>query len=355
MDNTIKFAIIGYGRIGKRHAEMVKQNKQSELVAIADIDESLEEEVKENFSVPFYNSIEALLEAYPDIDVVNICTPNGLHAEQALMALSAQHHVVCEKPMALAKADCEAVISKALHESRHVFSVMQNRYSPPSVWLKSVMDQQLLGRIYQVQVNCYWNREEEYYTGSTWKGSLEMDGGPLYTQFSHFIDTMFWLFGDIKDIKARFGKFKEIEGNEFEDTGFIDFEFVDGGVGSFSYSTIIHDKNFESSITIIGENGTIKVGGQYMEKIEYCHVKDYEQPVLQPSNPPNNYGDYKGSAANHMYVIQNVVETINGDSKVTTNALEGLKVVDIIERMYEQRDLESLQTALKNSQSDLLV
>lgn len=336
-NQKIKFAIAGFGHIGKRHAEMILGHHKGEIVAIADINKSYEKEVTQKYKFPFFNRYEDLLSSQIPIDVVNICTPNGVHAEQANQALDRNCHVVCEKPMGLTKAECEGVIFKALRISKHVFCVMQNRYSPSAVWLKDLISQKILGRIYIVQINCYWNRNENYYTKSNWKGTLKLDGGPLFTQFSHFIDIMYWLFGDIKNIQSHFNYFKHKSHTEFEDSGVVNFEFVQGGMGSINYSTAIYAQNFESSITIIGENGTLKVGGQYMDRIDYCIVKDYTAPALQPPSPPNDYGDYKGSAANHQFIIQNVVDTITGQSVITTNALEGLKVVEIIERIYSQR------------------
>jgi predicted dehydrogenase len=145
---------------------------------------------------------------------------------------------------------------------------------------------------------------------------------------------MYWLFGDITDINARFNDFTHKGITEFEDSGFINFNFVNGGMGSINYSTAVWDKNLESSITIIGSKGSIKLGGQYMNEVEYCHIKDYTMPELEETNPPNDYGPYKGSAANHHFVIENVVDTLQGQTTATTNALEGLKVVEIIERIY---------------------
>jgi predicted dehydrogenase len=275
-----------------------------------------------------------MLKAHPEIDVVNICTPNGLHAEQSLLALDYNKHVVCEKPMALAKTDCEKIIYKALQMHKQVFCVMQNRYSPPSVWLKELVTKNILGEIFIVQLNCYWNRDSRYYKKGGWKGTEKLDGGTLFTQFSHFIDIMYWLFGDIKDIQAKFNDFNHQELTSFEDSGLVNFNFINGGMGSINYSTSIWDTNLESSITIIGSNGSVKVGGQYMDKVEYCHIKDYVMPILAETNAANDYGHYKGSANNHNYIFDNVVDTLSGNTTITTNALEGLKVVDIIERIY---------------------
>ena len=329
----IKFAVIGCGHIGKRHATMIAANDECELIALSDT--GVKESLKlDSFDVPFFSSLEELLASDLIFDVLCIATPNGLHEQQALVGLKAGHHVVIEKPMALTKAGCEKVIYEALHQHRQVFCVMQNRYSPPSVWLKEILLNNVLGEIYMVQINCYWNRDERYYTKDTWHGTKALDGGTLFTQFSHFIDIMFWLFGDIKNINARLHSFNQKSLTEFEDSGFVSFDFVNEGIGSINYSTSCWNTNLESSITIIGENGTVKVGGQYMNEVHVCKIKDYIMPELSPSNPPNDYGAYKGSAANHHFVFENVVEVLKGRAPITTNALEGLKVVEIIERIY---------------------
>ena len=335
----VKFAVIGQGHIGKRHAEMIRRNEDAELVAVCDILPK-EQLGLADIQEPFFTDIDSLLEAGLDIDVVSICTPNGYHAEYAVKALKACKHVVLEKPIALTKNDAERIIFKSLKMSRHVFCVMQNRYSPPSVWLREVMDQRLLGKIFMVKLDCYWNRDDRYYKKGNWHGDAKLDGGTLFTQFSHFIDIMYWLFGDITNIRGNFADFNHKELTDFEDSGVVTFDFINGGMGCLNYSTSVWDTNLESSITIIGEKGTIKVAGQYMSEVAYCHVKDYTMPELAPSNPPNDYGLYKGSAQNHHYVIENVVEKLTDKGSITTNVLEGLKVVEIIERIYQVRDLQ---------------
>lgn len=333
-NDRIKFAVVGCGHIGKRHAEMVKRHAEAELVALCDVRSAAEAGVQD-FGAPVFNNLDTMLREVPGIEVVNVCTPNGLHAQQSLKALGAGKHVVCEKPMGLSKQECEEVLYKALQMHRTVFGVMQNRYSPPSAWIKSVIDGKHLGEIFMVQVNCYWNRDERYYKKGGWKGSKDLDGGTLFTQFSHFIDIMYWLFGDITDIQAKFADFNHADLTEFEDSGLVQFNFVNGGMGCINYSTAVWDKNLESSLTVIGSKGSVKIGGQYMDQVEHCHIKDYTMPELAPTNPANDYGAYKGSANNHSYIIQNVVDTLKGRTTLTTNALEGLKVVEIIERIYK--------------------
>ncbi len=329
----IKFAVIGTGHIGKRHIEMISRHGESEIVALCDIKPQDSLSI-ENYKVPFFNTLNELIQSGIEFDVLSIATPNGLHAEHALIGLEHKKHIVIEKPMALSKADCEKIIFKALQVSRQVFCVMQNRYSPPSEWIKKIVDDGLLGSIYMVQINCYWNRDSRYYKSDGWKGKLALDGGTLFTQFSHFIDIMYWLFGDISDIQAKFNDFSHTTLTDFEDSGMVNFNFVDGGMGCLNYSTAVWDKNLESSLTIVAEKGSVKIGGQYMNEVEYCHIENYEMPILAAANPANDYGPYKGSAANHNYVYENVIDTLKNRTTVTTNALEGLKVVEIIERIY---------------------
>lgn len=334
--SKVKFALIGCGSIGKRHMDVLIHNPETDLVAICDT-KSRECLGIENEKVPLFNSLEEMLESGPAFDVLSIATPNGLHAEHALKAIQAKRHVVIEKPMALNKLDCEKIIFKALQANRHVFCIMQNRYSPPSSWIKSLIDSGKLGNIYMVQINCYWNRDERYYKKGDWKGTHELDGGVLFTQFSHFIDLMYWLFGDITDIQGIFRDFNHMHMTEFEDSAIVFFKFLNNGMGSINFSTSVWDKNMESSISIIAENGAVKIAGQYMNEVVYCHVKDYAMPILPPTNPPNDYGHYKGSASNHQYVFENVVDVLKGRTTIKTNALEGYKVVEIIEQIYSLR------------------
>lgn len=331
----IRFAVIGCGHIGKRHAEMITREPGAELVAICDTLPREELQV-DRYEVPFFSSLAELLVANLPLDVINICTPNGLHAGMAVEAIEAGYHVVIEKPMALSSGDAEKVVFASLKYQKQVFCVMQNRYSPPSVWIKEMVESGRLGELYMVQLNCYWNRDARYYKSGSWHGDAQLDGGTLFTQFSHFIDIMYWLFGDITNIQARFADFNHEDLTGFEDSGLVHFDFINGGMGTLSYSTSVWNKNMESSMLIIAENGSIKIGGQYMNEVEYCHIKDYEMPVLAPTNPGNDYGPYKGSAQNHNFVVRNVVNVLSDTSSepITTNVLEGMKVVDIIQRIY---------------------
>jgi UDP-N-acetyl-2-amino-2-deoxyglucuronate dehydrogenase len=334
----VRFVICGVGHIGHRHAVLVARHAEAQLVALVDVRSELQTELAAEFpGVPFFSSIEEYLVQGPAADVLTIATPNGLHASQAVAGLRHGLHVVIEKPIALLTADAELILQTAQQANRLVFGVMQNRYSPPAAWLKQVYEQGHLGQIFLVQFSCFWNRDARYYLPSGWKGTQALDGGTLFTQFSHFVDLLYWVFGDIANITARFRDFTHSGLTEFEDSGLITFDLVRGGSGTLSYSTAVWDRNLESSLTLIAEQGSLKIGGQYLDKVEYCYLQDYTMPNLPPTNAANNYGPYQGSAANHVQVIDNVIDTLKQRSAVTTNAYDGLKVVEMIERIYALR------------------
>jgi len=337
-DSVTRFAICGVGHIGRRHAALVARHPGAALTALIDTRTELRPVLAAEFpGVPFFASLEEYLQTGPAADVLTVATPNGLHAPQAVAGLRHGLHVVIEKPIALHKADAETIVHTALQTGRLVFGVMQNRYSPPAAWLKQVVDEGRLGQVFLVQLNCFWNRDARYYRPGGWKGTQKLDGGTLFTQFSHFVDLLYWVFGDITNLTARFRDFTHAGLTEFEDSGLVTFDLVRGGSGTLSYSTAVWDRNLESSLTVVAERGSLRIAGQYLDKVEYCHLDGYQMPELPPTNPANNYGAFQGSAANHVQVIENVVDTVQRRSHATTNALEGLKVVEIIERIYALR------------------
>ena len=339
--SSISFSVVGFGRIGQRHAKIIHEHPECTLASVCDTDaQHFDQRASLGFpELTTYSDLDDLIQAEQTSgqrsDVVTIATPNGFHAPYAVKLLRAGYHVVIEKPMGIKSAECEEVLIAEKETGKHVFVVKQNRYSPPSVWLKNIVQSGTLGDILMVQTNCYWNRDQRYYSTSPWRGSLDQDGGALYTQFSHFVDLMYWVFGDITNIQSTVRNFTHPHLKNFDDSGFAQFEFLRGGIGSINYSTSCWDTNMESSITVVGSKGSVKVGGQYMNEIEYCHVENYEKPTLPPTNPPNDYGPYKGSAANHHYVFQNVVDVLTGRTDITATAFEGLKVVQMIENIYD--------------------
>lgn len=331
----IRFGVLGLGHIGKKHAKSIGEHPGTHISHLADIRSHEECGVYEFINdAKWCNSLEEILNDEAKPDVVSICTPNGFHAQQAIDLLEAGIHVILEKPISLSVSDAKRVQNASKQTGKQVFCVMQNRFAPPSQWLKGLVDSGTLGQIRQVHIQCFWNRDDRYYQKGGWRGTLELDGGPLYTQFSHFIDVMYWIFGDIKNPQARFYNQAHPHNTDFEDSGQITFDFTKEGWGSFTFSTALSRSNFESSLTLIAEKGTVRVAGQYMQEVVHCDVQGYQMPQLPESAPPNDYGDYKGSASNHHFVIANVVDHFNKGADIATPLNEGVDVVSIIEAMY---------------------
>lgn len=337
MSEVIKFAIIGCGHIGKRHAELVEKHPEAKLVATIDPLSSESLQVSK-FDVPHFSGLAEFLSSGIVVDVINICTPNGLHAKQAIDCLANGIHVVIEKPVAINLADAKQILVAAEKAGKLVFPVVQNRYSTVIKWLKDLVVNQQLGQIYMVQLNCFWNRDDRYYKSGGWRGTLALDGGPLYTQFSHFIDVLLWIFGDIKNIDAKFFDFNHHNTTEFEDSGIVTFGLLNGGSGAITYSTSVYESNFESSITVLAEKGTVKIGGQYMNAITYCQIEGMKQPELEKEDSFNDYGSYTGSASNHRQVIDNIIKCIVGSENQDVYLNEGIQVVEVIEKIYQKRD-----------------
>ncbi len=329
--SNLHFALVGCGRIAQRHAEHI--NKKAVLSAVCDIVPDKADELALKYGVTAYYNLDEMLKMEKDIDLVSICSPNGLHAEHTIKALQAGKHVICEKPMALSAADCGRMIQAAEKQNKRLFAIKQNRYNPPVAAVKQLIDDGKLGTIYSVQLNCFWNRNEEYYKNS-WKGTKDMDGGTLFTQFSHFIDLLYWMIGDVKEVHAMMDNFHHRNMIEFEDSGVVVLRFMNGAIGSINYTVNSFQKNMEGSLTIFGEKGTVKIGGQYLNELEYQQIDGYKIENLPEGNKPNNYGNYVGSMSNHNLVYDNVIEVLEKGGSITTSAFEGLKTVEIIQKIY---------------------
>lgn len=327
----LNFAIIGCGRIAQRHAEHI--HKQGKLLAVCDIVTEKADQLSEKYNTQSYTDVLTMLQAHPQVDVVTICTPNGLHAAHSIAALEAGFHVLCEKPMALTVQDCGAMINAAERASKRLFIVKQNRFNPPVAAVKKVLEEGRLGKIFSVQLNCFWNRNAAYYQNS-WKGTKNLDGGTLFTQFSHFIDLLYWLIGDIKEVNSFLQNYHHQGVIDFEDTGVVSLKFYNGAVGTINYTVNSFEKNMEGSLTIFAEKGTVKIGGQYLNELEYQMIEGYEIKDLPAGNPPNNYGQYYGSMSNHDKVYENVIDVLSNGGIIATNGFEGLKTVEIIDKIY---------------------
>lgn len=331
MKSDLRFAIVGCGRIANRHAEHI--NNLAQLAAVCDIDKGKADTLAAEYGVKAYYTIEDMLENEKDVAVMSICTPNGLHAEHSIKSLKAGYHVLCEKPLATSVTDCGEMIKTAEQCNRRLFAIKQNRFNPPVAAVKSAIDSGKLGKIYSVQLSCFWNRNPQYYENS-WKGTLDLDGGTLYTQFSHFIDLLYWMIGDVKNAKAFTSNYDHKDIIEFEDTGVVILEFYNGAIGTINYTVNSFDKNMEGSLTIFGEKGTIKIGGQYLNELEYQSIENYKIDNLPEGNKANSYGTYQGSMSNHDMVYKNLIDVLSKDGSISTSAFEGLKTVEIIDKIY---------------------
>lgn len=331
MPGQLKFGIVGCGRIAGRHA--IQAGNKGKLVAVCDIVKEKADAMAGAYQARPYSTIEDLLKHETSIDVIAICTPNGLHAQHCIQSLRAGFHVLCEKPMALQVQDCHEMISAAVKASRQLVIVKQNRFNPPVAAVKKLIEDGRLGKIYSFQLSCFWNRGADYYNNS-WKGTLQLDGGTLYTQFSHFIDLLYWMMGDVKQVQAMLKNYAHKGVIEFEDTGAVLLEFANGVSGTFNYTVNSYGKNMEGSLTVFGEKGTVKVGGQYLNELEYQSIEGYTIGQLPAGNKANHYGNYEGSMSNHDKVYDNLADVLQKNAAASVSAMEGLKTVEIIEKIY---------------------
>ena len=332
----ISFGLIGYGKIGERHAEHITAHPEASLQGVYDIKADRLNLFRNKYKgVQVYDSLKLILQD-PMIDIVSICTPNATHADIAIEAMKAGKHALVEKPMAISKVDCEGMIHIALKTGKSLFVVKQNRFNPPVQAVRRLVEENRLGNIYSVAVNCYWNRNEWYYKSSDWKGKKAMDGGTLFTQFSHFIDVIYYLLGDMQILHAQMANVSHKGMIEFEDTGIVSFLLkASNAPGVLHYTTSAFQKNMEGSITIFAEHATIKIGGKYLNTIEYQATAGFDITDLPAGAASNSYGDYEGSMSNHDKVIDNVIQSLAGKSEIMTNAYDGLKTVEIIENIYQ--------------------
>lgn len=334
MKDLIKFAVVGCGHIGKRHIEIIRSRADCLLVAICDNDPKYKNECE----TQFFSSLESLIQQQLSLDIICIATPNGLHEQHAIMCLEAGYEIIIEKPIALSLKSAKNIIHVAKLKNKRVFNVMQNRFSAPCVWLNNKLTRQKLGNIFIVQVNCFWNRNPQYYLGNTWHGNEELDGGTLYTQFSHFIDTIYWLFGDIDNIEGRCFNFNHQNLTDFEDSGMVQFNFSNGGFGSLNFSTSVWKENLESSMTVIAEKGSVKIGGPYLNEIILCTIKDSTLDEL----PQGNSDKY----TNHRHFYEYVIDIIKNKKDFHKQTKDAINVIAIIEKMY---------ITIRRNKSDLLI
>lgn len=331
--------VIGYGHIGKRHARLLHELADFNLLAI--VDHRYHPAQPDNpYGVPQFKTLDAFAGQNLPADIAVIATPNGLHLSQLQWCIDHGLDMVAEKPVTLESAAVRALQTRAGHSGRNIFPVIQNRYSKMATWLKALLEKQTLGAIYLIQVNCFWNRDERYYHEGSWHGDKQLDGGSLFTQFLHFIDMLYWLFGDIEIIDRALFDFNHQGLSEFEDSGFIRFSFKSGNamgsLGTLQFTTSAWQKNAESSMTLIAENGSVKIGGQYMEKLEYAMGTGITEADLEQLQSTDPLSQQYGAAAGHYRFWTEIARFYKGESYEIPEMEEAAKVIEIIERIYQQ-------------------
>jgi UDP-N-acetyl-2-amino-2-deoxyglucuronate dehydrogenase len=331
--NKVKFAVVGCGSIGKRHIAVLDADPDAQLVAICDLDENRAKELSDLYEgLPFFTNYQQMLSNI-EADVINVVTPHALHKSMSIQALQAGFNVLVEKPMALTVEDCKEMNDVSKASGKKLWVVKQNRHNVPVRLAKQAISEGRLGKIFMVKCDILWNRYQGYYDESPWRGKIEEEGGALFTQASHFIDLLIWWCGDIVEVKAH----AETQNHQIqtEDTGIAILRFDSGAIGSLVWTTCVYHKNFEGSITIIGEKGTIKIGGQYLNKMEYWDVEGYPLPEgIDFNDKPNAYGKYQGTSSNHDKVIKAIISSIRNESDETVAGIEGIRSIDAIEQIY---------------------
>jgi UDP-N-acetyl-2-amino-2-deoxyglucuronate dehydrogenase len=316
-----KFAIIGCGRIAKRHAENIV--RIGKLAAVCDVVPEKADEFAKRFGAKSYGSVDDLLAAEKEVEIIAICSPNGYHAEHIIKSLQAGKDVLTEKPLCLTKAAAWQIIETEKYCRQKLYLVKSARYNPIIQQLKKMVDENSLGEIYSFHFNCIWNRNDEYYTD--WKGKLFPDGGTLYNQFSHYIDVMLWLFGEMAEVKGFKANKAHQSSIEFEDTGSVALQMQNGVLGSFLWSVNAFQKNYEIALTIIAEKGTIKIGGENLNEVQYNHTESQLQfPVYK-----------KESWSNHNELYDHLMKELDTNSNAFPNAFDGLRAVETIEKIYK--------------------
>ncbi len=329
----IGFSIVGCGHIGARYAGHIAT--RARLVAAGDVDDKALQRFSSLFpGVKCYHSIEELLEHDTVSEVTIVCTPNGYHAPHSILAFEHGKHVICEKPMALASGDAHRMIRAAQAVERHLFVVAQNRFNPAVQEVKRLLDRGSLGRICSAEINCFWNRGLRYYQESPWRGTRCLDGGILYTQFSHFIDLVYWLLGDVHSVATFSRNQNHADTIEFEDTLVAILDLKSGALATLNCTINSHGKSIEGSIAIFGTTGTVKIGGQYLNVLEYQDIERHEPREAPPNPGVKDFGHYQGATSNHDKVIENVIDVLAHGAGMVVSANDGLKTVEIIEKVY---------------------
>ena len=325
----INIGLVGCGRISKKHFEAINQYNEINLLAICDNDADVLESAYKKTNAVKYDNYDLLLENN-NIDVIVLCTPSGLHAGQTIKAASKGKHVVTEKPMSTLWRDGLNMVMACRDAKTHLFVVKQNRYNKTLQTLKRAILENRFGKIYSVNINVFWTRPQEYYDQAEWRGTWEMDGGALMNQASHYVDLLTWLIGPIADVHAMTGVLAR--NIEVEDTAVLNIRWRSGALGSMNVTMLTYPKNMEGSVTILGEKGSVKIGGVAVNEIqhwEFSDKRDYDKDIFQ-----NNYQVNSVYGHGHALYYKNIIGVLNGDENPETNGEEGLKSLEVLIAAY---------------------
>ena len=325
-----KIGLVGCGRIAKNHFDAIRKEKKLQLVAVCDIDKKKTEATGKEQQVPFFTDLKKMLDDAP-MDIISICTPSGVHPQNGILAAEYGVHVVTEKPMATKLEEADALIKACDKNKVHLFVVKQNRLNATMKLLKSAIDKGRFGKIYQAAVNVFWQRPQEYYDQSKWRGTWEFDGGAFMNQASHYVDALEWLIGEPESVMAMTTTMaRKIES---EDMGAAVVRFRNGVIATINVSMLTFPKNYEGSITILGEKGTVKIGGIAVNTIEKWEFEDYDDDdkvVFESNyNPPNIYG------FGHLGYYENVVQVLEGLKEPDTDGRGGRKSLELNLAIYK--------------------
>ncbi|WP_153445942.1 Gfo/Idh/MocA family protein [Vibrio algicola] len=328
-NDKIKIAVVGCGRISKNHfGSIEKLDSEFELVAICDNNEDVLKDHAKKYNVPGYLSIDDLLQN-ETLDLVTLCTPSGLHASQTLKAAQSKVNVITEKPMATKFADGLAMVKACDEANVRLFVVKQNRRNSTLQLLKRAAQEKRFGKIHMVHINVFWTRPQEYYDRAAWSGTWDMDGGAFMNQATHYVDLLHWVVGPIEKIHAMTSTHRDID---VEDTGVVNFKWRNGALGSMAITMCTYPKNMEGSITILGEKGTVRIGGVAVNDIQewlFDEPCDYDAEIEDA-----NYQTSSVYGFGHPPYFQNVADVLRGKAEPETDGREGLKSLELLIGIY---------------------
>jgi UDP-N-acetyl-2-amino-2-deoxyglucuronate dehydrogenase len=342
-DRKIRMAIVGCGRISKNHfGSIEKHSDDIELVAINDTSADLLKAHEEKYKVKGYLQLEEMLKN-EDLDLVAVCTPSGVHPDQVATAAKHGVNVMTEKPMATRWKDGVRMVKACDDAGVRLFVVKQNRRNTTLQLLKRAVEEKRFGKIHMVHLNVFWARPQEYYDQAEWRGTWEFDGGAFMNQASHYVDLLEWLIGPIDKVQAMTSTTRDIE---VEDTGVLNVRWRNGALGSMSVTMLTYPKNLEGSITILGEKGTVRIGGVAVNDIqhwEFEEPKDYDEQIKEA-----NYQTTSVYGFGHPLYYNNVIEVLRGKAEPETDGREGLKSLEVLIAAYlSARDGKTISLPLE--------